>query len=699
MRRKLLKVAPLLLLAVLCFLCSCQGHSHVFENWETVSAPSCEENGVEQGVCECGEVTTRAVVRTGHTQSRRVTREPDCENDGAYTVECSVCGEELERGGLARLGHELVTHEAVTATCARSGNNAYQSCGRCGYSSYKEIPRIAHQPTGAADCVSAQTCKICGEVLAEALGHMAKALQGREATCKRAGLSDGSVCAVCGDVLVEQIEIPEICHIPVVDDGVAATCESEGISDSLKCAECGETLAEAVKIPLRAHSYNGSLDRECDLCGFVRAVGSDACIHREQITARKLDSTCDGYGLTQGVTCEDCGEVLVQREVIEPKEHTEKAVRGYAARCAISGLTEGIACYSCGLVIKPQEVIKAVGHTEAEDKATEAGCETSGLSAGKHCALCAEVLVKQNSILPRGHEKIAHSGKDALCAEGGWADYYTCVSCDYSTYQAIAALGHSEVSDGGRQATCIEAGLGEGRHCSRCGEVTAVQTVIAPTGHNFGKWQSISSGCTRDEVFARVCKSCFEVESDGSPHSFKTAIKAQNCEKSGEVTVFCSACGVTAAKEKLGAFGHDLVWSVTDGGHSKKCYRAGCGYKTDEGVHKSEGGASCEDKLCDDCGYLMKNGSGHKLSSSYKSDGDSHWRKCLNSGCEYREDESPHQNSSALCSDARLRCTVCQSYYYPDSDHILGEWYEAANASVRRDCTVCGYYEVKFSDG
>ncbi len=42
------------------------------------------------------------------------------------------------------LGHDLVHHEKVEANCTTSGHNAYDTCSRCDYTTFKEIPALGH---------------------------------------------------------------------------------------------------------------------------------------------------------------------------------------------------------------------------------------------------------------------------------------------------------------------------------------------------------------------------------------------------------------------------------------------------------------------------------------------------------------------------------------------------------------------------
>ena len=70
--------------------------------------------------------------------------------------------------------------------------------------------------------------------------------------------------------------------------------------------------------------------------------------------------TCSAEGEME-YTCERCGET--KTEVIAKLPHTEETVAGYAATCTEDGLTDGVKCSICGEIITVQEVIPAKGHT------------------------------------------------------------------------------------------------------------------------------------------------------------------------------------------------------------------------------------------------------------------------------------------------------------------------------------------------
>lgn len=53
-------------------------------------------------------------------------------------------------------------------------------------------------------------------------------------------------------------------HTPVTDDAVYATCQHVGLTEGSHCSTCGEVLQAQEEVPMRNHVY---LDGECIWCG------------------------------------------------------------------------------------------------------------------------------------------------------------------------------------------------------------------------------------------------------------------------------------------------------------------------------------------------------------------------------------------------------------------------------------------------
>ncbi len=145
--------------------------------------PTCTEDGSYENVtyCErCDEELLRETVvieAVGHTEGEVVVEnrvEADCVNAGSYenVVYCTACGEELSRETVVieAKGHDLTTHDAKAPTCTEIGWDAYDTCSRCDYTTYKEISPVGHsygevtviKPQYKVEGYSTHTCTVCG---------------------------------------------------------------------------------------------------------------------------------------------------------------------------------------------------------------------------------------------------------------------------------------------------------------------------------------------------------------------------------------------------------------------------------------------------------------------------------------------------------------------------------------------------------
>lgn len=79
---------------------------------------------------------------------------------------CKVCGGEY--GEKDPNNHDLVQHAAKAPTCTEKGWNAYETCSRCDYTTYAELPALNHdyqavtvEPTCETDGYTVFTCSRC----------------------------------------------------------------------------------------------------------------------------------------------------------------------------------------------------------------------------------------------------------------------------------------------------------------------------------------------------------------------------------------------------------------------------------------------------------------------------------------------------------------------------------------------------------
>lgn len=169
----------------------------------------------------------------------------------------------------------------------------------------------------------------------------------KEATCTEDG---ERVCyCACGE---KQSKVIKASHTEVVDKAVEATCQTKGLTEGRHCSVCGEVLVEQKEINYSNHKYDNDKDANCNICGLLRDV---SCKHNRTETIPGREATCTDDGLTEGRKCTDCGEIVVERQVIRAghKVVIDEAIQ---ATCQSTGLTEGSHCSECGAVIKSQQM-------------------------------------------------------------------------------------------------------------------------------------------------------------------------------------------------------------------------------------------------------------------------------------------------------------------------------------------------------
>ena len=142
---------------------------------------------------------------------------------------CDICKEEF---GLP-LDHNLIHHEAKESTCTEHGHNAYDTCTRCPYTTYIELPLIAHTYVSV---VTNPTCTLQGYTT--------------------------HTCSMCKHTYVDTY-VKETGHTPsnwIIDK--EPTCTEQG-SKYQKCTVCKETLQQEI-INANGHEYQNNV---CTICG------------------------------------------------------------------------------------------------------------------------------------------------------------------------------------------------------------------------------------------------------------------------------------------------------------------------------------------------------------------------------------------------------------------------------------------------
>jgi len=140
---------------------------------ETVVPPTCESKGYTLYSCTRCQNSYQAneKAKLPHKESDWIISEPaTCVDSGKEIIECEVCHTITNEREIEALGHDIIKHEALEATCENIGHYAYQTCSRCDYTTYEEIPALGHDyyiviinPTKQQDGYTIHRCNRCSE--------------------------------------------------------------------------------------------------------------------------------------------------------------------------------------------------------------------------------------------------------------------------------------------------------------------------------------------------------------------------------------------------------------------------------------------------------------------------------------------------------------------------------------------------------
>ena len=265
-------------------------------------AATCTSSGYTVKECSvCGERQIEDITNAlPHNYEAHVTP-ATCEAGGHTTHLCAGCGSSFTSDYTEPLGHVWDAGTPVTgATCGGAGIMEYR-CTRCGAHRLEGVSAEGHTPGAAATCTTAQHCKVCGVVLAEALGHDYK-ITVTAPTCTEAGYTTHS-CTRCGKSYVTQ-RTEALGH--TWDNGrsiTVSTCDGAGVME-YRCDRCGYHRLEALS-PAGHTPGDPATCTQPQLCAKCGAVLAEALGHSYKATVTA--PTCTEMGFTT-YTCSTCGD-------------------------------------------------------------------------------------------------------------------------------------------------------------------------------------------------------------------------------------------------------------------------------------------------------------------------------------------------------------------------------------------------------
>ena len=713
--------------------------SHSFNgSYNTVSYPTCTENGKKVGKCnKCGAVVSTVILKAlGHDWGRwKTVISAGCETEGLQERTCARCGDK-ESSYTSPRGHSFNgSYNTVSYPTCTEGGMKVGKCDKCG----EVVSEVALDPLGhnwgkwttvkestcTEDGLRTRKCTRCDETDSETIYALGHTFNGsfetiKEPTCTEAGIKAGK-CTKCGEI-VSQTELKALGH----DWGrwtttKEPTCTLDG-TRTRKCNRCG--VSETAKASATGHTFNGSYNTtkyptcteggmkvgKCDKCGeVVSKVQLDPLGHNWDKWTTVKEATCTKDG-SRTRKCTRCDET--ETETVYALGHSFNGSYETVKEptCSSKGLKVG-KCTKCGDIVSEVR-IPALEHKYGPlETVIEPTCSSTGL-AFKYCTICNRMETVHLSARAHIFNGSYVVVKEPTCTEDGLKEGRCTVCGKVVSTVEIPAKGGSHTFNGSyntvKQPTCSETGLKEGR-CTKCGEVVST-AVIPKLEHDFGDWQELySATCTTSGSRYRKCKNCSKIVFETitpTGHSFNGSYETTvepTCTTPGERVGKCTKCGKVVSRYSIPATHKYGEWTIitnpTCGENGLKVHECTvCRKRETEVIPKSSE-------------YHSFNGSFEVIPATCTEAGE-RIARCTKCGEILSSTTIPKKGGyctfngsfetvkEPTCTETGLKvgkCTKCakvlQKIVIPKKDHTWSAW-EVTSAGIRTHvCEVCGTSE------
>ena len=289
---------------------------------------------------------------------------------------CEACGGKYGKRNLNN--HALVHYDAQAPTCTKPGWDAFDTCPRCYYTTFRAIPALKH----------------------DLEHHEAKA-----PTCTEKGWDAYETCSRC--------DYTTYAELPAQHDlrhhaAKAPTCTGIGWDAYDTCSRCDYTTTY-VELPALNHAL-------------------------EQHEAQA--PTCTEIGWDAYETCSRCD--YTTRKELPALNHALEQHEAQAPTCTEIGWDAYETCSRCDYTTRKE--LPALNHALEQHAAKAPTCTEPGWDAYETCSRCDYTTYTELPAL--NHDLVQHEAKAPTCTEIGWNAYKTCSRCDYTTYAEQPALNH-----------------------------------------------------------------------------------------------------------------------------------------------------------------------------------------------------------------------------------------------------------------
>ena len=434
---------------------------------------------------------------------------------------CEACGGKYGKRNLNN--HALVHYDAQAPTCTKPGWDAFDTCPRCYYTTFRAIPALKH----------------------DLEHHEAKA-----PTCTEKGWDAYDTCSRCD--YTTRKEIPALNHALEQHAAKAPTCTEPGWDAYETCSRCDyTTYAELpAQHDLRHHAAKAP--------------------------------TCTGIGWDAYDTCSRCDYTTTYVE-LPALNHALEQHEAQAPTCTEIGWDAYETCSRCDHTTYTE--LPALNHALVQHAAKAPTCTEKGWNAYETCSRCDYTTYAEQPALNHALEQ--HAAKAPTCTGIGWNAYDTCSRCDYTTYAELPALNHALEQHAAKAPTCTEIGWDAYETCSRCDYTTRKElpalnhdyqaVTVEPTceadgytvftcsrckdsytadptdqlGHQFGAWSPNGTGSQSASCLRQGC--AHTGSTDCRKFTFHTA--------EGETLTFCPVCGQAENAAQLEMIEAATAWA------------------------------------------------------------------------------------------------------------------------------------------
>ena len=491
-----------------------------------------------------------------HDLVQHAAKAPTCTEIGwdAYDT-CSRC-DYTTYAELPALNHDLEQHAAKAPTCTEIGWDAYEACSRCDYTTRKELPALNHDlvrhvaqtPTctekgWAYDTCSRSGCNYTTRKELPALNHDLKQYVAKAPTCTEIGWDAYEACSRCD--YTTRKELPALKHDLVYYKAKDPTCTEPGCDAYETCSRCDYTTyveRPALKHDLRQRVIKAPTCTEmgwayetCSRCDYFATPLLPALNHDLKQHAAKAP-TCTEKGWNAYETCSRC-DYTTYAEL--PAQHDLRQHAAQAPTCTEIGWDAYETCSRCDYTTRKE--LPALNHALEQHAAQAPTCTEIGWDAYETCSRCDHTTYAELPAL--NHDLEQHAAKAPTCTEPGWDAYETCSRCDHTTYAELPALNHDLEQHAAKVPTCTEIGWNAYETCSRCDYTT-------------------------------------RTELPALNHDYQAVTVEPTCEADGYTVFTCSRCKDSYTADPTDQLGHQFgAWSPNGtGSQSADCLRQGCAH-------------------------------------------------------------------------------------------------------------------------